>query len=88
MTGWDPTIILIGLTSFALRAWRYHIHSRSIIAENLLYIVVVCLVIVPWLKETFDLEPYTTYIWAYFLAQSAKDTVDSCVDILKSKMKL
>lgn len=82
----DVTVILVGLVSFAMRAWRYHIHQWSIIIENLLYITIVCLFVIPWLRDTFEFEDETTYIWTYFLSQSAKPTVDLCIDVIRTRL--
>ena len=82
----DVTVILVGLGAFAMRAWRYHIHKRSIILENILYVIIVCFFVIPWLRETFELGEETTYIWTYFLAQSAKDTVDQCIEIIRARL--
>mgnify|MGYP006921384123 CR=1 FL=1 len=90
LNGYEQTAVtlMIGFTSLAMRIYRYRIRNKHIIIENIIYCLLVCIIVVPWLKVVLDLADRTAYIFTYFMCQAAKPIIQHFAEQIKNKFKI
>lgn len=74
----DETHFLIaGVLALIARIFRYKIYKIKIIFIEALYVIVMCLLVVPWIKETLDLGEKFCYLLSFLLCHSGTTFIDT-----------
>lgn len=80
-------IALVGILSVFIRILRFKIKNNRLIFIELVSAIIICSLVIPYLRDIFALGDTSCYLLTYFLCQSGTSYLDTIQEAFVNKYK-